>query len=26
MYESSFSMENGIASVKKNAPGATVEG
>jgi uncharacterized protein len=26
MYESSSSMENGIASVKKNAPGATVEG
>jgi uncharacterized protein YegP (UPF0339 family) len=26
MYESSSSMETGIASVKKNAPGATVEG
>jgi uncharacterized protein YegP (UPF0339 family) len=25
MYESSTAMENGIASVKKNAPGATVE-
>jgi uncharacterized protein len=26
MYESSTSMETGIASVKKNAPSATVEG
>jgi uncharacterized protein len=26
MYESSSTMENGVASVKKNAPGATVEG
>lgn len=26
MYESATSMENGIASVKKNAPKATVEG
>jgi uncharacterized protein len=26
MYESSTAMENGIASVKKNAPSATVEG
>ena len=26
MYESSSSMETGIASVTKNAPGATVEG
>ena len=26
MYESSSAMENGIASVKKNAPSATVEG
>jgi len=26
MYESSSAMENGIASVKKNAPGALVEG
>ncbi len=26
MYESSSAMENGIASVKKNAPGASVEG
>ncbi len=26
MYESSTAMENGIASVKKNAPAATVEG
>jgi hypothetical protein len=26
MYESSSAMENGIASVKNNAPGATVEG
>lgn len=26
MYESSSSMENGIASVKKNAPSSTVEG
>lgn len=25
MYESSTAMENGIASVKKNAPGAAVE-
>lgn len=25
MYESSTAMETGIASVKKNAPGATVE-
>lgn len=26
MYESSSAMENGITSVKKNAPGASVEG
>jgi uncharacterized protein len=26
MYESTSAMENGIASVKKNAPGASVEG
>lgn len=26
MYESTAALENGIASVKKNAPGATVEG
>ena len=26
MYESSAAMENGIASVKKNAPDATLEG
>jgi uncharacterized protein len=26
MYESSTSMETGIASVKKNAPSATIEG
>lgn len=26
MYESAAAMENGIASVKKNAPGASVEG
>jgi uncharacterized protein YegP (UPF0339 family) len=26
MYESSSAMENGISSVKKNAPGAGVEG
>jgi uncharacterized protein YegP (UPF0339 family) len=26
MYESAAAMENGIASVKKNAPGAGVEG
>lgn len=26
MYESSSAMENGIASVKKNAPSASVEG
>ena len=26
MYESSSAMENGITSVKKNAPGALVEG
>ena len=26
MYESSSAMENGITSVRKNAPGATVEG
>lgn len=26
MYESSAAMENGIASVKKNAPDASVEG
>lgn len=26
MYESSSAMENGIASIKKNAPTATVEG
>lgn len=26
MYESSSAMETGIASVKKNAPGASVEG
>lgn len=26
MYESSSAMENGIASVKKNAPSASIEG